>query len=120
MTLIVLQRLANHRNFYDLLSSFDTLLCLNAIMADVVLTLLYLNAIMAGAVLIDDLLIFRHRHVRNLNLRHFDNLLNVTVAAAVLIDDLRHVCNLSLRPDLSTLGTIIANWRLASCIAARA
>ena len=42
MMLIALQRLANHRNFYDLLNSFDPLLYLNAIMADVVLTLLYL------------------------------------------------------------------------------
>ena len=49
MMLISLQRLANHRNFYDLLNSFDPLLHLNAIMAD--------------AVLIGDLLIFRHRRV---------------------------------------------------------
>ena len=75
MMLIALQRLANHRNFHDLLNSFDPLL--------------YLSAIMADAVLVDDLLVLRHRRI--------DNVLNLTAADAMLVDDLRHVPNLNLR-----------------------
>ena len=69
MMLIALQRLANHRNLHDLLNN--------------------LSVIMADAVLVDDLLIPRHRRI--------DNVLNLTAADAMLVDDLRHAPNFNLR-----------------------